>query len=135
MGFILKKLLLKINIMEIIDKLQKQNDLTVLDCGIAPENYTSVVKQHKPKKLIIIDAVEMGLNPGEIRIVPKEKIADLRTFLEDVVLGGGTPVWAKLFDRLGGYFSKRFGPDWKEKDQFFKEFEEKLREELEKAQS
>jgi len=39
-----------------------------------PENYTSVVKRHDTKNLIIIDAVEMGLKPGAIRIVPKEKI-------------------------------------------------------------
>lgn len=56
----------------IADKLK--DDFTVLDCGIVPENYTSVVKRHDTKNLIIIDAVEMGLFPGEIRIVPKEKI-------------------------------------------------------------
>ena len=56
----------------IADKLK--DDFTVLDCGIVPENYTSAVKRHDTKNLIIIDAVEMGLFPGEIRIVPKEKI-------------------------------------------------------------
>lgn len=59
----------------IADKLmQEESDLVVLDCGTVPENFTSVVKKHNPKNLIIIDAVEMGLSPGEIRIVPKEKI-------------------------------------------------------------
>ncbi|MBW2605883.1 MAG: response regulator, partial [Deltaproteobacteria bacterium] len=48
----------------------------------------------------------------------------------DVVLGGGKPIWQKLFDKLGDYFNKRFGPDWKEKDKFFKEFEEELRQDL-----
>lgn len=57
----------------IADKL-KETDIDVIDCGIAPENYTSVVKQKKPKTLIIIDAADMGLQSGEIRIVPKEKI-------------------------------------------------------------
>ena len=52
----------------------KSNEFVVLDCGTVPENFTSVVKRHKPKYLIIIDAVEMGLTPGEMRIVPKEKI-------------------------------------------------------------
>jgi hydrogenase 3 maturation protease len=54
-----------------------KGEFTVLDCGVVPENYTSVVKQHNPEYLIIIDAVEMGLSPGEIRIVPKEKIGVL----------------------------------------------------------
>jgi len=47
---------------------------TVLDCGTTPENYTSIVKKHNPKNLIIVDAVEMDLESGEIRVVPKEKI-------------------------------------------------------------
>ena len=59
----------------IADRLiQEKGDLVVLDCGTFPENFTSFVKKNNPKNLIIIDAVEMGLNPGEIRIVPKEKI-------------------------------------------------------------
>ena len=59
----------------IADKLiQEESDLVVLDCGTVPENFTSVVKKNNPKNLIMIDAVEMGLSPGEIRIVPKEKI-------------------------------------------------------------
>lgn len=60
----------------IADELKKilDNNFFVVDCGTVPENYTSIVKSKKPKNLIIIDAIEMGLNPGEIRIVPKEKI-------------------------------------------------------------
>jgi len=57
----------------IADKL-KNTDVEVIDCGTTPENYTSVVKKINPKKLIIVDAVEMELTPGQIRIVPKEKI-------------------------------------------------------------
>jgi len=55
-------------------KSKKPDNIGIIDCGTIPENYTSVVKRKNPKNLVIIDAVEMGLNPGEIRIVPKEKI-------------------------------------------------------------
>lgn len=58
----------------IAEKLKKETSLTVLNCGVIPENYTSVVKKNNPGKLVIIDAVDMGLEQGEIRIVPKEKI-------------------------------------------------------------
>ncbi len=60
----------------IADKLKAEqlDNIGIIDCGTNPENYTSVVKRKNPKNLVIIDAVEMGLNPGEIRIVPKEKI-------------------------------------------------------------
>ena len=49
-------------------------DFVVLDCGTTPENYTAVVKQYKLKRLILIDAADMGLPAGEIRIIPKEKL-------------------------------------------------------------
>jgi len=60
----------------ISDKLksEKTNDVLVVDCGVVPENFTSVVKTHNPQQVIIIDAAEMNLQPGAIRIIPKEKI-------------------------------------------------------------
>ena len=58
----------------IADKLQSNKHITVINCGTVPENYSSSIKKYNPKRLIIIDAVEMDLEPGEIRIVPKEKI-------------------------------------------------------------
>ena len=62
----------------IADRLnEKVNDFVVLDCGTVPENFTSVVKQHETRNLIIIDAIDMELNPGETRIVPKEKIGTM----------------------------------------------------------
>ncbi len=54
-------------------KNQLQN-MVVIDGGIAPENFTGVIKQHKPDILLIIDAIEMSLPSGEIRKVPPEKI-------------------------------------------------------------
>ena len=79
------------------------------------------------------EALKKSIKLGAVSFLPKEKISDLRTYLEDVVLGGGKPVWEKLFDRLGSYFNKRFGPDWREKDRFFKEFEEELKRSQEMA--
>ena len=75
-------------------------------------------------------SLKKSIKLGAVSFLPKEKISELSPFLEDVVLGGGKPVWQKLFDKLGGYFNKRFGPDWKEKDRFFKEFEEELKKNL-----
>ena len=76
------------------------------------------------------EALKKSIKLGALSFLPKEKIPELQAFLEDVVLGGGKPVWQKLFDKLGNYFDKRFGPDWKEKDRFFKEFEKELKESL-----
>jgi CheY-like chemotaxis protein len=75
------------------------------------------------------ESLKKSIKLGAVSFLPKEKIPELRTFLEDVVMGGGRPVWKKLFDRMGTYFNRRFGPDWKEKDRFFKEFTEELKKE------
>ena len=65
---------------------EEENTFVVLDCGIVPENYTSVVKKYKPKNLIIIDATKMGLSVGEIRIVPKEKIGSMHVSTHGIPL-------------------------------------------------
>ena len=73
------------------------------------------------------EALKKSIKLGAVSFMPKDKITELRLFLEDVVLGGGKPIWQKVFDKLGDYFNKRFGPDWKQKDKFFTEFEEELK--------
>lgn len=47
-----------------------------LDCGTAPENFTAVVRREHPALLVIVDAADMGLAPGEIRQIPPERIRD-----------------------------------------------------------
>ena len=39
-----------------------------------PENYTAVIRRERPELLVILDAADMGMEPGEIRRIPKEKI-------------------------------------------------------------
>jgi DNA-binding NarL/FixJ family response regulator len=73
------------------------------------------------------EALKKSIKLGALSFLPKERISDLKEFLEEVVLGTGKPLWIKFFDKLGAYFNKRFGPDWKEKDKFFKEFEDSLK--------
>ncbi len=72
------------------------------------------------------EALKKSIKLGAVSFLPKERIEDLRSFLEDVVTEGGKRSWLRLFDKMGNFFSKSFGPDWKERDRFFKEFEEQL---------
>lgn len=81
---------------------------------------------------ISAEALEKSIKLGAVSYLPKDKMSDLRSFLEDVVLAGGKSVWHILFDRLGDYFNRRFGLDWKERDKFLKEFFEELKEAQEK---
>lgn len=78
------------------------------------------------------EALEKSIKLGAVSFLPKDKMGELDEFLADVVLGGNRPVWGKLFNKLGHLFDKRFGPHWKEQNQFFKEFEAALKQESQK---
>ena len=73
------------------------------------------------------EVLEQSIRLGAVSFLPKEKMSELDDYLADVVLGGNKPVWDKLFRKLGHLFDKRFGSDWKDRNQFFKVFEETLR--------
>ena len=74
------------------------------------------------------EALEKSIKLGAVSFLPKEKMGELDAFVADVVSGGGKPAWRTLFNRLGSLFDKRFGPDWRERNQFFKEFEASIHE-------
>jgi len=69
------------------------------------------------------EALKKSIKLGAVSFLPKEKMSELEEFLEDVVRMAGKPVWKKLFTKLGPFFNKRFGPDWKKQNKFFEEFE------------
>ena len=52
----------------------KTFDGEILDVGIAPENFTGVIKEKNPETLILIDAVDMNLSSGVVRIIPPDSI-------------------------------------------------------------
>jgi hypothetical protein len=57
-----------------------------------------------------------------------EKIGEIVPFLEDVLSHDPLTAWRRVFEKLGGFFNRRFGKDWQKKDeQFWKDFTEKLK--------
>jgi len=72
------------------------------------------------------EALKKSMRLGAVSFLPKEKMPEIKRYLEDIVLADGGPVWTKFFERLGAFFDKRFGPDWKERDSYFKDFEASL---------
>jgi hydrogenase 3 maturation protease len=52
-------------------------EITAIDAGTAPESYTSAIRRHRPDLLILVDAANMGLSPGALRIITPEKIGIL----------------------------------------------------------
>ncbi len=64
----------------IAKKINGKNNWIGINAGTAPENFLSLIKREKPDLLVIVDATEMGLSPGEIRLIPREKIPKLTYF-------------------------------------------------------
>jgi CheY-like chemotaxis protein len=73
------------------------------------------------------DSLEKSMKLGAVSFLPKEKMSQLDHFLADVVLGGNKPAWGKLFEKLGGFYGKRFGMDWMARNRYFKELESSLK--------
>lgn len=52
-------------------------DWQVIDGGSTPENVVHRIRALQPTRLIIVDAADMELSPGEIRIIDPERIAEM----------------------------------------------------------
>jgi hydrogenase 3 maturation protease len=53
-----------------------QPDLIVINAETVPENYTGLIRKENPSHIIFIDAVEMNMNPGDIKLIQKDLIID-----------------------------------------------------------
>jgi len=72
------------------------------------------------------EALKESIQLGAVSFLPKEMMAELDTYLADVITNSRKVVWKNLLEKLGDYFARQFGADWKEKDDFFRKFEEEL---------
>ena len=45
-----------------------------VDCGSIPENYITTIDKGKYDTIVIVDAASMGIEPGDIRIVPRNNL-------------------------------------------------------------
>lgn len=49
----------------------------VIDGGSMPENHTHHVLAAKPRRVVVVDATDMGLKAGEIRVVDERCMAEI----------------------------------------------------------
>nr|MDO8100259.1 hydrogenase maturation peptidase HycI [Candidatus Njordarchaeota archaeon] len=49
--------------------------INIIEAGLAPENFTWVIRKFHPSHILIVDAAQMGMPPGSMRIVEKGEIA------------------------------------------------------------
>jgi hypothetical protein len=59
-----------------------------------------------------VESLKESLDLGARAYLPKEKMADIVSFLEDVVTMEAKENWQRLFERLGGFLNASFGADW-----------------------
>ena len=51
--------------------------LEVIDGGNVPENYLFKIREMAPDQVTIVDAADMGIQPGEIRLIDKDEIGSV----------------------------------------------------------
>ena len=58
---------------------------------------------------------------GAASYVPKEEMANIKTYLNDILEAkeAGKSFWWRWLDRFAAYYDKKFGPDWKDKNEDF----------------
>ena len=66
-----------------------------------------------------IEALKKSIEMGARAFVPKEKMAEIVPFLEDVLTYEHRSGWKRVFERLGGFFNKTFGPEWQKDEKTF----------------
>lgn len=58
----------------LIDRISGRISADCLDAGVAPENFLGKIVQMKPDTILVVDAMDFGGAPGEIRIFEPENI-------------------------------------------------------------
>ena len=109
-------------------------DLVILD--IMGVRGFDLLKDAVVRRFPVVMLTAHALNPEALRqsiewgaraYLPKEKLGEVVPFLEDVLKYENLPGWARLLQNLGGFFSSRWGENWKRTDQkFWKDFDEKI---------
>jgi len=70
----------------LIEKLQGRVDGPMVDCAEVPENYGGWVERRDLEAVVYVDAVDFGGEPGEVRIVPLEKMMESATSTHNLSL-------------------------------------------------
>ena len=115
------------------EKLESQYfDFAILDImGVEGYKLLDIAKQKDVIAVMLTahalsteDTVK-SFKEGAASYVPKEKMADITTYLNDILEAKekGEPAWWRWLDRFADYYAKKFSPKWQDKDEeFWKKF-------------
>ena len=107
-------------------------DLAILD--IMGVNGIKLLEECVKRKIPAIMLTANSMNPaslvesikkGAISYLSKEHLSELDSLINALLNAReeGKSTWKLLFDKLGSYFDKRFGKNWKDDDkEFWKKF-------------
>jgi len=93
------------------------NGLKLLDEAVAKKFPTVMLTAHAVNP----ETLATCIRKGAISYLPKETLSQIEELLSAIFKAyeEGEPPWKLLFDRLGDFFDKRFGPGWKDEDKTF----------------
>ncbi len=107
-------------------------DIAILDImGVDGYRLLEIARQ---KKTVPVMLTAHALSPdhtirsykrGAALYVPKDKMANIATYIEDVLeaLSKGKSTWCRWLERFESYYEKKFEAAWKDKDrEFWKSF-------------
>lgn len=66
-----------------------------------------------------IENLKKSIEMGARAFLPKEKMAEIPSFLEDVLKLEHQVAWSRFLKRLGGFFNTRFGSEWQKNEKGF----------------
>ena len=99
----------------------KTYDLAVLDImGVQGYDLLKIAKEKKVRAVMLTghalspDNFAKSMGGGADAYLPKNKLAELDVLLEDILSDDRQKpgVLGKWFDRVKGYYEKKFGPGW-----------------------
>ena len=103
-------------------------DIAVLDImGVEGYNLLEIANQKEIAAAMLTahalspENLVKSYNEGAASYLPKEEMINIASFLNDILEAKekGKSTWTRCYDRMGSFFEKRFGKEWKKSDQEF----------------
>jgi DNA-binding NtrC family response regulator len=117
------------NFQDAKEKLKTQYfDITVLDImGVEGYDLLELANEREvPAVMLTAHALSpenmvKSYKEGAASYLPKEEMVNIASFLNEILeaKAKGKNTWTRWYDRMGSFFEKRFGKDWKKSDEEF----------------
>jgi len=83
----------------------------LLDLAVKKKTRVAMLTAHA----LSPEALKKSVELGAWAYLPKEKVGEIVSFLEDVLTYDYVPGWKHLYEKLRGYFDSEFESDWEKK--------------------